>query len=160
MKTWDTVIKKALRMYVHRNEYAYFYGAKGEVLTENVMDYLIRSYPKHFSQYTDAQLRQIKNFSLGKIGYDCSGFITAIAEIPGNSAMQFNTCTKTTDNLVAGRAGSLLWKPGHIGIDFGYGFFLHMPHEGDSIILGKISEYPWEYSGESSYIDMEGSDSR
>ena len=97
MKTWDTAIKKALYMYVHRNEYAYFYGAKGEVLTENYMDMLIRMYPNHFKQYTPAQLRQIKNYSIGKIGYDCSGFITACTGAQGNSAMQLDSCNNISE---------------------------------------------------------------
>lgn len=160
MKTWDRIIVKAYEMYVDRSQYAYFYGAKGEVLTENAMDYLIRAYPRHFSQYTAQQLRDIKKFSLGRIGYDCSGFITAVTGIQGNSAMQFNTCVEVSDNLAAGPAGSLLWRPGHIGLDCGFGVFLHMPHEGDSIILGKINRYAWEKTGQSTEINMEGSDSR
>lgn len=160
MRTWDTVIKKGLYMYVHRADYAYFYGAKGEVLTENAMDYLIRAYPNHFKKYTPSQLKQIKNYSIGKIGYDCSGFITAISGIQGNSTMQFDTCHDITDNLAAGPAGSLLHRSGHIGIDIGYGYFLHMPREGESVVLGKISEYAWDLTGQSNQIGMEGSDSR
>ena len=160
MKTWDTAIKKALYMYDHRNNYAYFYGAKGEVLTENAMDILIRMYPNHFKRYTKEQLRQIKNWSLGRIGYDCSGFITVCTGAQGNSAMQINDCHNVSDNLVAGVAGSLLWKPSHVGLDFGYGFFLHMPREGESIILGKISEYAWEKTGMLNCINYEGSDNR
>lgn len=162
MKTWDSFIKRALYMYVHRSDYAYFYGAKGEVLTENAMDFLIRAYPNHFKQFTPTQLKQIKNYSIGKIGYDCSGFITAASggAIQGNSAMQIGSCEHVTDNLASGPAGSLLWKPGHIGLDIGYGYFLHMPREGESIILGKISEYVWEKTGQHININYEGSDSR
>lgn len=160
MKTWDTMIKKALTMYCHRNEFAYFYGAKGEVLTEKYMDYLIRCYPTHFSKYTPEQLQEFKNYSIGKIGYDCSGFISAVSDLEGNSAMLFNTCTDISDNLAAGPAGSFLYRPGHIGLDVGYGMFVHMPREGESILFGKISEYPWERTGVCTYINMEGSDSR
>lgn len=160
MKTWDRIIVKAYEMYVDRDKYAYFYGAKGCMLTDATMDYLIRSYSKHFAQYTDIQLRQIKAFSQGKIGYDCSGFIQAVTGIGGNSAMQFGTCENVSDNLAAGPAGSLLWKPGHIGLDCGFGVFLHMPREGESIILGKIHLYNWEKTGQSTLINMEGSDSR
>lgn len=160
MKTWDAVCKNALRMYVHRDHYAYFYGAKGEVLTDATMNRLIMSYPTHFAQYTKEQLDAIRKYSNGKIGYDCSGFITAVSDIPGSSSMQFSTCHDVTDNLASGPAGSLLYRPGHIGLDFGYGFFLHMPKEGRTIELGKISEYVWEKTGQSTYINMEGSDSR
>jgi len=160
MKTWDAVIKKALTMYCHRNEYAYFYGAKGEILTEGVMNYLIRAYPEHFKRYTQIQLQQIRNFSLGKIGYDCSGFLTAVSDIQGSSSMIFSGCDHVTDNLAAGPAGSILYRPGHIGLDVGFGMYVHMPREGESIVFGKISEYVWEWSGQHREINMEGSDSR
>lgn len=160
MKTWDAMIKKALNMYVHRNRYAYFYGAKGEVLTEATMDYLIRCYPSHFARYDKKQLEQIKAYSAGKIGYDCSGFITAVSDVAGSSSMQFSACHDITDNLASGPAGSFLYRPGHIGLDIGYGAFLHCPSEGRTIEMGIIREYVWEQTGQSNYINMEGSDSR
>lgn len=160
MKTWDEMIKKALKMYVHKDEYAYWYGAKGEVLTEQHMNFLVRCYPNHFKQYSEKELEILKAFSLGKRGFDCSGFITEISGVVGSSAMQLGQCSNVSEDLVAGVAGSLLWKPGHVGIDIGYGFFLHMPIEGQSIVLGKISEYNWQKTGRFNEINYEGSDNR
>ena len=46
--TYYEVIKKALNMFYHRDEYAYFYGAKGQVLTDEVMNTLISLEPEYF----------------------------------------------------------------------------------------------------------------
>lgn len=160
MITWDTAIKKALNIYWRRNEYAYFYGAKGQMLTESVMNYLIRCYPEHFGRYSAEELAKIKAYSSGKIGYDCSGFTGACTGSWKNSAGQIAECVEVTDNLVSGPAGSLLYRPGHIGIDIGYGYFLHCPNEGRTIELGKILAYPWEKTGQSILLNYEGSDNR
>ena len=161
MRTWDQAIKQALYMYVHRNQYAYFYGAKGQVLTEGVMNSLIDCYPQHFNgRYSKEELDAVKLFSKGKIGFDCSGFTEYCTGTPGSSAMQISECYNVSGDLVQGVAGSLLYKKGHIGLDIGYGYFLHMPHEGDSIILGKILEYDWTTTGQSNYINYKGADSR
>ena len=160
MKTWDQAIKQALYMYVHRNQYAYFYGAKGQVLTDGVMNALIDAYPQHFGQYTMDELNVIKDFSRGKIGFDCSGFVEYCTGTPGSSAMQIHNCHNVTSDLVKGPAGSLLYKQGHIGLDVGFGMYVHMPHEGDSIIFGKILEYNWTQTGQSNYLNYEGSDNR
>lgn len=160
MITWDAAIKKALYMYWKRDQYAYFYGAKGETLTESAMDYFIRTYPDHFSRYTENELKKIKEWSSGKIGYDCSGFTGICIGSWKNSAGQIADCADVTDDLVSGPAGSLLYRPGHIGLDIGYGYFLHMPNEGRTIELGKILAYPWEKTGKSILLDYEGSDNR
>ena len=76
--TYYEVIKKALNMLYHRDEYAYFYGAKGQILTDEVMNTLISLEPAYFSKYTTQELSAYKAFSRGKIGYDCSGFVSEI----------------------------------------------------------------------------------
>lgn len=161
LRTWDTAIKNGLFAYYHREEYAYFYGAKGGLLTDAYMDYLIKTYPNHFIKYTPEELKRIKDYSRGKIGYDCSGFTGWICTgDTQNSAGQFANCNHVSTDLVAGVAGSLLYRPGHIGIDIGYGYFLHMPNEGRTIELGKILEYPWEKTGRCNLLDYNGSDKR
>lgn len=160
MKTWDSIIKKAMEMHTHKEEYAYWYGAKGAILTNAYMDWLVTAYPNHFKRYSALELEQLKAVSLGKIGLDCSGFITEISGCQGNSAIQIGSCTDVSDDLVGGVAGSLLWKPSHVGIDVGYGFFLHCPTEGKSIEMGRIREYDWQKTGHLPNINYDGSDSR
>lgn len=160
MKKWDEVIKEGLYMYVHKEGYAYFYGAKGQVLTENVMNALISAEPKYFARYNDQQLQNIKNYSRGKIGFDCSGFVGKLTGCNTYSGAQFEQCKNKTD-LVHGLAGNLVWKPGHIGIDIGYGYFLDMPCEGQSVRLGKLSESTFQQSGSLvNYVNYEGANNR
>ena len=146
MKQYNEVLKNALNILAHKELYAYFYGAKGQVLTESVMNALINSEPQHFSRYTPEQLKQIKDYSRGKIGYDCSGFITAISGVTGSSANQWKQCLPNP-TLAYGLCGSILYKKGHIGIDIGYGMFLHFPTEGRTCELGYIRDYDWTNSG-------------
>lgn len=174
-RTWDTAIKNGLYAYVHRKEYAYFYGAKGKVLTDSVMNTLIQLSPSYFKKYTASEIEQIKNNSRGKIGYDCSGFVGWVCT--GDecySKAQINNCSFITNDLVAGVAGSILFTTHggtgrHIGIDIGYGYCLDMGREStdwaienglDSIRLRKILDCDWEVSGESNVIDYTGADSR
>lgn len=152
---YNEMIKKALDILANKEKYAYFYGAKGQVLTDATMNALIKAEPKYFAKYTKAQLEDIKNYSRGKIGYDCSGFITAISNVGGNSTIQWNNCM-LNPSLQYGVVGSILHKQGHIGIDIGYGLFLHFPSEMKTCTMQKISEFDWEQSGLLRNIDYTG----
>lgn len=96
MKKWDDVIKDALQMFVDRDKYCYFYGAKGQKMTDANMDALIKAEPKYFSQYTSEQLTQIKNYSRGKIGLDCSGFVGLVMQDRVWSGLLLEHCTYKT----------------------------------------------------------------
>lgn len=157
---WDEAIKKALEVLQHKDQYAYFMGAKGEVLTDARMDLLMNVYKDYFSKYTAAEKQDIKNWSRGKIGFDCSGFVGYCIGDHSYSGSQIDHCKKKTTILANGVAGSVLWKPGHVGLDIGYGFFLHFPVEKQSCTLGRIREYNWQLSGESSYVNYTGADAR
>lgn len=158
--TYYDVIKNAMQMYNDRYKYAYFYGAKGQRLTSSVMNALIAAEPKYFSKYSKSEIATIKNYSLNKIGYDCSGFINAITGQSNYSTGYFEGCpVKTTPK--DGVEGSCLYTTfggtgRHIGIDIGKGFFLHMAKEGQSVTFGKISDYAWEKSGQIKNIDYRG----
>lgn len=159
--TYYDVIKNAMQMYHDRYKYAYFYGAKGQRLTNRVMDSLIAAEPKYFSKYSDSDMDAIKKYSFNKIGYDCSGFINAITGQTNYSTGYYDSCqVKTTPR--DGVEGSCLYTTfggagRHIGIDIGKGFFLHMAKEGQSVTFGKISDYAWEKSGQLKGIDYKGS---
>lgn len=142
------LLRNAFKLYVNRERYAYFYGAKNIVLTDGVMNDLINQYWNvHFNKYTREQLTEIRNYSRGKIGLDCSGFITQISNITGNSYMLFKKCeVKTT--IENGKAGTLLWREGHVGIDIGYGYCMHIPSELHSFEIAKIQSIGFTNSGE------------
>lgn len=159
MKTWSEVVKQALQMHVNKDKYAYFYGAKGCKLTLETMQALWESSPSYFKRYTEKQKEEIFRYSLGKIGYDCSGFIGKITGCNTYSGAIWSRCDyKTTPALCVG--GSILWKPGHVGLDIGIGgFFIHMAVEGSSVEMGRISngQVKWESAGRlTGYIDYTG----
>ena len=89
---YNEMIKNALNILANKEKYAYFYGAKGQLLTDAAMNALIKAEPKYFARYTKTQLEEIKEYSRGKIGFDCSGFITAISGVGGSSTTQWNNC--------------------------------------------------------------------
>lgn len=142
------LLRNAYKVYVQRENYAYFYGAKNVVLTDGVMDDLIRTYwDEHFSRYDKKQLEAIRNYSRGKIGLDCSGLITLISGIYGSSGQLYDACPKKT-SIVEGKAGSLVWRPGHVGIDLGYGYCMHIPSEMHTLEIAKLQAIGFEKSGE------------
>ena len=158
--TYYEVIKKALLMFYHKDEYAYFYGAKGQVLTEDVMNALISAEPAYFGKYDTATLQRIKDYSRGKIGYDCSGFVSAVVGFENYSTGHYHDGAEKTTPLLGTEGNGLYTSFGgsgrHVGIDIGYGFFLHMPKELKSIELGRICEYNWEHSFHFANIDYKG----
>lgn len=72
------IISRATDLYARRDEFAYFYGAKGQVLTPALIKSLMLSETGYFSRYTKEELEKIYYYSVGKIGIDCSGFINLL----------------------------------------------------------------------------------
>ena len=157
--TWDEVIKRALYDYVHRDEIAYLYGTDGQIGSDELVDRQVATYPSHFA---GRDIQAIKAHVRGKRCYDCSGWIRILFDAPDMSSSGIiGDCSFTTSDLVAGVAGSVLWKPGHIGLDVGYGYCLDIPTELNTIRLQKISEYNWTTSGQwEKYCDYEGANNR
>lgn len=146
MKPFYEVLKKAYELYVKRGGIAYFYGAKGETLTEKRMNELIAAYPEYYARFSPQALEEIKRYSKGKMGLDCSGFITKITGISGNSASLYRkTVDKTTPKN--GKCGYVLYKQGHCGLDIGYGYCMHIGTAGGTIEIAKISAVGWTDSG-------------
>lgn len=162
-------IKRGLTMYRWRENYAYFYGAKGVTLSDSVMDALIAAEPEYFKKYTPEEIRQIKKNSRGKIGHDCSSFTGFCTGDKQWSTGQINNCSRITSPK-DGTEGSLLYTTfggigRHIGLDIGCGFCLDMGYEStdenirlkrDSVRLTRISETAWEKSGQTKVMDYTG----
>lgn len=144
MKTAYKVVQDAMQMLKDASKYAYLYGIKGSIITEGTIDGTVAYYPDHFK---GMDIEAIKKFSIGKIGYDCSGLVAEITGLEGSTYQQIAKCTHITTNLKENPEGSYLWKQGHCGLDIGHGFFIHIPIEGRSVEIGRISEYNWEKSG-------------
>lgn len=168
-KSWFQVCKDALEMYRNRDQYAYFYGAKGQKLTKATMDALWSAEPGHFKKYSAAQKEQIYRNSLNKIGLDCSGFVCRVTGETGYSISIYNKRTKET-SMADGPAGSFLFTTWggagrHIGIDVGLGFACDMGYEStdenvrahrDSVRLTRIVDVAWEHSFQTAAINYKG----
>ncbi len=164
MILWNDMIKKALDIHVNRGNYAYFYGAKGVVLTNKVMEELWQAHPEYNKKYENIKY-QIFDYSRGKIGYDCSGFVGPLVGEPYlYSVGIFEHCTKQTKDLAKGVAGSILFKPEpgrHIGLDIGYGFGLHFPNYMNSCEMFRIRDTSFfTLSGEHKNVDYTGATNR
>lgn len=146
------LIARAVDLYAMRDSYAYFYGAKGQVLTDSVMETLWMCEPEYFSRYSAAEKEQIFDYSRMKTGIDCSGYINLIVCAHKPSYVYYSEgVNKTTPQ--AGTWGNMLFTTfggtgRHIGIDIGQGRFLHIPKELHTIELGIIKDYPWEHSAQ------------
>lgn len=168
-KSWFQVCKDAIQMYLDRDKYAYFYGAKGQKLTKSTMDYLWAAEPEHFKKYTPAEREQIYKNSIGKIGYDCSGFVNKVTGETGYSIEIYNKRTVET-TITDGLAGQFLFttwggKGRHIGIDIGLGFQLDMGWEStdlnvakkkDSVRLARVKDVEWEHSFQTAAVNYNG----
>ena len=146
------LISRAVDLYSKREDFAYMYGAKGCVLTDATIKALMAAEPAYFSQYTPAELQQIYDFSIGKIGIDCSGFINLLTGQSNWSTGYWSESVNKT-SPAAGTWGNLLYTTfggtgRHVGIDIGEGRFLHAPKEMHTIEMGMISKYAWEGSGQ------------
>jgi NurA-like 5'-3' nuclease len=154
---WNETVKKALYAHTHADQFAYLYGADGQTGIDELVDEMVYMYSSHFKEVAKSYnttlenlIAEIKEFVRGKTCFDCSGFICYLVndnKYDANSTALNGYCNKHT-TISAGVAGSLLWKQGHVGIDIGYGYFIHMPNELRSVEIGKNSEYDWKQSGE------------
>lgn len=158
MTHYYDILRKAYKMYVDRFNYAYFYGAKGERLTDKRMNELIEAYPQYYGRFSVQALEEIKRYSRNKIGYDCSGFLTAITGLKGNSATLYAMTTDKT-TVEKGKCGYMLWKSGHCGIDIGFGYCMHIGSSGDSFEIAKIQKIGFTKSGAFPDVDYTGSNS-
>lgn len=147
------IIREAWKWYDQRDAIAYMMGAKFNVLDEWTIDYLFNNEKWYFDRYTPEELQRIKDWSLGKIGTDCSGFVCKCVGCEMiNSATLWERCINKTD-VKSCKAGSLLWRPGHIGIDIGYGQCMHIGKELETIRLERNDAFPWEGGGELDLLD-------
>ena len=169
-RTWKDAVKAAFSALYDRDRYTYFYGAKGQVLTEQMMNYFWNAEPGHFGKYTAAEKEQIYKNSLGKLGYDCSGFTGWICTGDKRySTGQVQNAKR--DDLNSPLAGDLLYTTfngagRHIGLYVGNGFCAHMGAEStDAAIKEKragirfepIDIIGWEGAYSSNVLDYTGS---
>ena len=146
------IMSRAADLYSKRENFAYFYGAKGQVLTPALIKSLMLAERDYFSRYSEKELKEIYYYSVGKWGIDCSGFINLLTgQTNWSTGYWTDSVNKTTP--AAGTWGNILYTTfggagRHIGIDIGEGRFLHAPRELHTIEMGMIKDYSWEGSGQ------------
>lgn len=151
------ILQNAFKLYCDRDNIAYFYGAKGQKLTDANMDALIKAEPEYFSQYSAAELKKIKDFSRNKTGYDCSGFVGACVGVMEWSGGLWSHCVNKT-TVAKGKAGSILYRKGHVGLDIGYGYAMDCPKEGRTLEIFKNSPSDRRFTGSGEYYKFDYSE--
>lgn len=167
-KKWYHVIRDALRMYATKGNYAYLYGANGEVGSKDLVDHLWSQYPDHFKSTVIAQGKTKEDLIrhvTGRYCYDCSSFICAVTQ-----TNTFPHCTVTTDYASGGlhgkmnprrtpkegTAGSVLWKNGHVALDIGHGMCIDFANEFVDMRLYDLSTGNFTCDGELPWVDYTG----
>ena len=144
------ILRRAYNLYLNRDNICYFYGAKGQVMTDAAMDALIKAEPEYFAQYSEDEIKKIRKYSKGKIGYDCSGFVGACVGVMEWSGALWSHCVNKT-TVKQCKAGSILYRKGHVGIDLGYGMAMDVPKEMHSIEIFRNSPSDRKFTGAGEY---------
>ena len=98
----------------------YVYGAKGEILTQAILDRLARENP---GTYTSTYKAKAAKY-IGQRCTDCSGLISWYTGRIRGSYNYHDTAVERigVDHLDESMVGWALWKPGHIGVYIGDGW--------------------------------------
>lgn len=142
-------IQRFYDLYFGRDKIAYWMGAKGEILTRQRMQELVEAYWDYFKKYEPDQLESLMRWSEGKIGFDCSGLICACFGTPYQmSSWTLREHMVKTTGVKECKAGSVLWFPGHVALDLGFGAAGHITSEGKSILITDNGTAGFELGGE------------
>lgn len=104
-----TVKEFLLNSYNSINEYVYVYGAKGEVVTEGLIQRLAKENP---STYTQSYIDKCRK-KIGKKGIDCSGLVCRAAGISSVGSYYMKDKWKSKSKP---ECGLVAWKPGHVAV--------------------------------------------
>ncbi len=173
MKLWNYMIQHGLRMYMQRDKYAYLYGANGEIGTPELVDRLWAVYPQYFEEQVIGRghhsKEELKRHVQGKICLDCSSFICYVSQEERFEDLRvvrdYNSAMLRREFAVvrtpsAGTAGSILYKPGHVALDIGYGICLEFANEFVDMRMRRIADAGFVESGELKFIDYTGTNAR
>lgn len=140
-------------LYNERENIAYWFGAKGQVLTYDLMRRLVAEEPEHFRRYSPQELERLMAWSSGKWGFDCSGLIGYCFGLEGWSSWGLWDYCDNKGPVKQALAGSILWKPGHVGLDVGFGEVGQICREGETIRLDDNGTQGFEAGGRIRGVD-------
>lgn len=120
----------------------YVYGAKGEVLTQAILDRLARENP---GTYTSAYKAKAAKY-IGQRCTDCSGLISWYTGVLRGSYNYHDTAVERVgiDHLNESMVGWALWKPGHIGVYIGDGWCIEAKGINYGTIKSRVAATPWQ----------------
>lgn len=120
----------------------YVYGAKGEVLTQAVLDRLARESPGMFTAGYKAKAKRY----IGRRCVDCSGLLSWYTGVQRGSYNYHDTAVKRVPiaGLNESMVGWAVWKPGHIGVYIGGGYCIEAKGIDYGTIKSKVTATPWQ----------------
>lgn len=137
---------KALAEYaIKKKGTPYFYGSKMTKLTESFMSAMHRSYPNVVTSNYMAKARS--KHQVGKVNVDCSGLIGAYRGIQIGSAQLYSSAKKRMpiSDVNHFAVGTVLWKPGHVGVYIGNGKCVEAKGIDYGTIESRVSDTNWRY---------------
>lgn len=171
---YANAVMRAYEFYHRRDKLVYLYGCKGQPVTADLCRRMFEAYPEHYKKYSDREKLEIIQNSVGKIAFDCSGFVCACFNwLPQTySSALYSQAKKEYPSYDKSRCGCMLYTTfnstgRHIGLDVGSGLFAHMGNEStndnikkgiDSVRLEWFTSFPtyWEHYFEHSGVDYSG----
>ena len=160
--TWDKAIKRALFLYVHRNEITYNLGCMGEdVESEKARAQYEYYYAHGWADKMGMPYNTWKLLHAGKVCMDCSGLLDLIYGYKNHNKSSWSYAgMHRNPSLIEGVAGSAVWHTGHVGLDIGYGYCVEIGVYNDTLMLTKLSERTFTDSFLADGIDYTGADMR
>lgn len=169
---------------IEKTNTVYMWGTYGQRLTNDLIDYKAKQYPKHNTAARVA--RHKKLVGQGYTAWDCVGLIKGILwgwdkdkgvsyignkEVPdvGSDSMYRNYTTHQSTSFQGILPGEAVWIPGHIGIYIGDGLVIEATSKSgggftDNVMIsalgniGTVKGYPtrsWTHHGRLRWIDYQ-----
>ena len=171
-KTWAHCVRDARLIFLNRDKFAYLLYANGEhpktyAEAKKLVDQFWSYDPYHFENSvikTGHTREDLINHIIGKICYDCSGFVCAVTQSEGdifdlkvvkdyNSTMMNNGVFQNVTTPADGVWGGVLWKTGHVALDVGNGLAIDFGNEFLDCREYRLSEGNFKKSGQLPWVD-------
>ena len=176
---WYEMLQRLFFLYDNKEGITYNLGCSGEVagrdkiVEDNFKYYYSSTKPGEEKWHdvignsipgwkeTDTADQAWKKFlkvNKGKMCFDCSGLVCWICGYEGRHVWSSWTLgsMKPETTVSGGVAGSCLFKPGHVGIDFGFGQAMDIPTYGQSLRIRSNKDGGWTKSVQINGIDYTG----
>ena len=121
----------------------YFYGAKMQILTEQLIASMKKLYPK---TVTKEYVQKARNKNMvGKICTDCSGLIYGYRGKNVGSSQLYQTASKKIPIAKSDSfpVGTVVWKSGHVGVYIGSNTVIEAKGHKYGVVKSKLSG--WKY---------------